>query len=331
LALAPMQEVTDLPFMRVMHGFGDPDFYFTEYFRVHPHSRLDREILRSIVENPTGQPVIAQMIGEDASRLVATARELQQYPVAGIDLNLGCPAPCVCSKQSGGGLLRDPAKIDRLLGELRAAVNVAFTVKTRVGFEHPDEFDRLIDIFARHEIDLLSVHGRTVAERYLTPIHYDKIRLAVERLPCPVLANGNVVSLRTALHTQTETGAAGLMIGRGAIRHPWIFAELRQFLIAGSLPVRRGAPELRDYVERLYRETRNPEATPLQHVTRMKRYLNFIGPGVGTEERFLHEMRRARSEDEFFAICERHLLPGMEVPEEPPATSVFAGLAGERI
>jgi hypothetical protein len=84
-------------------------------------------------------------------------------------------------------------------------------------------------------------------------------------------------------------------------------------------------------VERLYRETRNPEATAFQHVTRMKRYLNFIGPGVGTEERFLHEMRRARSEDEFFAICERHLLPGMEVPEEPPATSVFAGLAGERI
>ena len=113
LALAPMQDVTDLPFMRLISGYGNADVYFTEYFRVLPDSRLDRNILASITENPTGRPVIAQMIGNDIAALVRTARELQQHPVAAIDLNLGCPAPVVYRKCAGGGLLREPQRIDR--------------------------------------------------------------------------------------------------------------------------------------------------------------------------------------------------------------------------
>ncbi|MBU6302439.1 MAG: tRNA-dihydrouridine synthase family protein [Verrucomicrobia bacterium] len=322
-----MQEVTDLAFMRVLEAHGHPDLYFTEYFRVHAHSRLDRHILRSITENPTGRPVVAQMIGEDIERLVATAEELQRYEVAGIDLNLGCPAPCVCSKHSGGGLLRNPAKVDAILAALRSSIRVAFTVKTRIGYESPEEFDNLLEIFARHRIDLLSVHGRTVAERYHSAIHYDRIRSAVERLPCPVLANGNVVSLRTALLTLEKTGAAGLMIGRGAIRHPWIFAHLRHYFDTGTALPLPDSRELRKYIERLYRETRDDEATPFQHVTRMKRYLNFIAPGLGQEERFLYEMKRVREEAGFFEICDRHLRTGETVPAEPPPESVFAGLA----
>ena len=108
LALAPMQDVTDLPFMRLISAYGNADVYFTEYFRVLPQSRLDRKILSSITENPTGRPVVAQMIGNDIAALVRTARELEQHPVAGIDLNLGCPVPIVYRKCAGGGLLREP-------------------------------------------------------------------------------------------------------------------------------------------------------------------------------------------------------------------------------
>src|ERR1051326_6424864 len=93
LALAPMQDVTDLPFWRLLARYGGADVYFTEYFRVHATSNLERHILRSITENPTGKPIAAQMIGNDIPSLVRTARELQQYPIASVDLNLGCPAP----------------------------------------------------------------------------------------------------------------------------------------------------------------------------------------------------------------------------------------------
>ena len=120
LALAPMQDVTDLPFMELISRYGNADVYFTEYFRVLPQSRLDPAILKSITHNPTGRPVVAQMIGNDIAALVRTARELQQHPVAAIDLNLGCPVPIVYKKCAGGGLLRDPERVDQILGALRA-------------------------------------------------------------------------------------------------------------------------------------------------------------------------------------------------------------------
>src|SRR4029079_4627230 len=199
-------------------------------FRVHAESRLQRDILRSITENPTGQPAIAQMIGNDVEALVCTASELQKYPVAGVDLNLGCPAPIVYRKCAGGGLLRERDRIDAILGALREAVTIPFTVKTRLGFASTEEFDALLPIFARHSLDALTVHARTVAQMYRPPVHYDLIRQAVEAMPCPVLANGAVRAAAQARALLERTGSRGLMIGRGAIRSPWLFDQIRQEL-----------------------------------------------------------------------------------------------------
>lgn len=209
-----MQEVTDLPFWRLMKRYGGADLYYTEYFRVTPTARLDRTILASITENPTGRPAIAQMIGNDIPHLVRTARELQRYPVAAVDLNLGCPAPVVYRKCAGGGLLRDPARVDSILGALRDALEIPFTVKTRLGFDDPSVFETLLPIFARHHLDLLTVHGRTVSSGYRSEVDYAPIARAVADLPCPVLANGNVYSPRQAADVLLRTGARGLMIGR---------------------------------------------------------------------------------------------------------------------
>src|SRR3954464_4716717 len=214
LALAPMQDVTDLPFWKLMAAYGGPDVYFTEYFRVHPTSNLEKYILRSITENPTGRPAIAQMIGNDIPSLVRTARELQQYPIVAVDLNLGCPAPVVYKKCAGGGLLREPKRVDAILGALRDAIKIKFTVKTRLGFDSTDVFSELLPIFAKHSLDLLTVHGRTVKEMYRTEVHYDFIQRAVAELSCPVLANGNVFSAQKAKEVLQITGARGLMIGR---------------------------------------------------------------------------------------------------------------------
>src|SRR5256884_3758635 len=138
------------------------------------------------------------MIGNDIPSLVRTARELQQYPVAAVDLNLGCPAPVVYRKCAGGGLLREPQRVDAILGALRDAVAIKFTVKSRIGFDSPNVFSELLPIFAKHSLDLLTVHGRTVKEMYGPQVHYDYIARAVAEVPCPVLANGNVYSAQTA-------------------------------------------------------------------------------------------------------------------------------------
>ena len=121
LALAPMQDVTDLPFWRLMARYGWADVYYTEYFRVHPDSHLDKPILASLIHNPTGRPAIAQMIGNDIPSLVRSAKELQQHAIAAVDLNLGCPAPRAVRHGCGAAMLREPALLFDVLSEIEAS------------------------------------------------------------------------------------------------------------------------------------------------------------------------------------------------------------------
>jgi len=332
LALAPMQDVTDLPFWALMSRYGGPDVYFTEYFRVHATSNLEKPILRSIIENPTGRPAIAQLIGNDVAALVRTAKELQRYPVAAIDLNLGCPAPVVYRKCAGGGLLREPDRVDSILGALRNAISIGFTVKTRLGFHSSGVFEELLPIFARHSLDMLTVHGRTVQEMYRSEVHYDFIARAVEAVPCPVVANGNIYSANKALEVLEITGARGLMIGRGAIRNPWIFHQIRQQQRGEPIFQPRGHDVL-EYIRHLYAAVRPPEVREAAQVQKMKKYLNFIGLGVDANGEFLHQIRRVTTEAEFFRACEAFLDHDDVMPLEPFSLTLNPTdiLAGEHL
>lgn len=321
-ALAPMQDVTDLAFMRVIADYGAPDYFFTEFFRVHGQSRPEKHIVRSIDENTTGRPVFAQLIGEDVYHLDRTARELLQHPVAGIDLNLGCPAPKVYKKNVGGGLLREPGKIDEILSALRAAVDGLFTVKMRIGFEDTGHFDTILDLVNKHQVDLLSVHGRTVKEMYRSEVHYDFIAHAVSRVRCPVLANGNITSAHRAKDVMNRTKAAGVMIGRHAIRNPWIFKHCRE-AFAGSPITPVTLRDVYDYVAQLYKATTNEGLAEVYHVNKMKKYLNFVGQGVDAEGAFLYEMRRTSTRSELFSVCARHLL---STPEKAFALEPYPGV-----
>ncbi|MGA2247766.1 MAG: tRNA-dihydrouridine synthase family protein [Verrucomicrobiota bacterium] len=304
LALAPMQDVTTLEFMQVISRYGGPDVYWTEYFRVHGDSRPEKWILDSVTRNPTRQPVVAQMIGNDIPALVRTALLLQQHPVAAIDLNLGCPAPVVYRKCAGGGLLREPQKIDAILGALRQAVTIPFTVKTRIGFQSASEFDDLLPIFARHQLDLLTVHARTVTQMYRPGVRYDLIAQAARELKCPVLANGNVHSTAQVRRLLAETGARGLMIGRGAIRNPWLFDQIRAELRGAPVVLPTGRQVLA-YLRELWLEEISPNVRETAQVQRMKKFTNFIGEGVG--EQFLFEIRRVTTAMDFWRVSERFL------------------------
>jgi tRNA-dihydrouridine synthase B len=316
LALAPMQDVTDLPFWRLMAAYGGADVYYTEYFRVHAVSHLEKWVVESITQNPTGRPVIAQMIGNDIPSLVRAARELQQLPIVAVDLNLGCPAPIVYRKCAGGGLLREPKRVDAILGALRDAISVKFTVKTRLGFDSPGVFEELLPIFARHSLDLLTVHGRTVREMYRAEVHYDYIARAVAAMPCPVLANGNVHSARKAREVLALTGASGLMIGRGVIRNPWLFRQIRQELHGEPLFIPTGFDVL-NYVRALYDAVCSPDVRESAQVQKMKKYLNYLGLGVEPTGQFLHQIRRVSTKADFFRVCEEYLSHDQPMPLEP--------------
>lgn len=318
LHLAPMQDVSVLPLWRCLERRGGPDVYVTEYFRVHPNSSPERPILRSLVEFDTAKPLVAQMIGNDPGSLVRTARYLEDHtPCAGIDLNLGCPSPTVCGKSAGGALLRQPELVGRLVEALRPAVRGTLTLKTRIGYDRPEEFEGLLALFATLPLDGLAVHGRTVAERYASDVHLEAIAAAAARLPFPVVANGSIVSADAALAMARATGAAGLMLGRGAIRDPWIFASTRAAFVGTAAP-RPSLRDLRDYLLDLTEEVRSDGRFPreIDLVNRLKKFTNYIASGL-SGGRLAEELRRAVDLAGFRRICDAHLDRDESFPAVP--------------
>ena len=318
LALAPMQDITDLPFWRLMMNYGGPDLYLTEYFRVHATSTLDRDIRASIVENPTGHPVIAQMIGEDIPALIRTAQELQQLPIIGIDLNLGCPAPIVCRKNVAGGLLREPERLKDILAALRATIALPFSVKTRLGYESSDEFDALLDVYARSRLDLVSIHGRTVKQMYRGEVNYARIAQAVRVLDCPVLANGDIDSAEKAAWVLHFTGARGVMVGRAAVRNPWLFAQIRQLQRNEPVSFPTGR-QFSGYLHQLFAAVGPPVIQPRAHIEKLKKYLNFIGPGLEQATEFLFRARRMTCVEDFEELCQHFLAHEQPLRLQPAA------------
>lgn len=323
-ALAPMQDVTTLPFMQLMLRYGAPDYFFTEYFRAHPHSTPERHILKALDGIGPKHPIFAQIIGENIDAVTRTMRALESYPIAGIDLNMGCPAPKIYKKNVGGGLLRDPAKVDELLGAMRATTDGRFTVKMRIGFSDTSLFFELLDVIRGHAVDLVSIHGRTVKQMYRGEVDYVTIAEAKKRLPCPVFANGNITSAEKAFEVQKTSGVDGVMIGRSAIRNPWIFSQIRSLANGESL-FRPTLGDVREYIDALWKTFANPDIPDNLQANFIKKFLNFVGQGVDTEGQFLKKMRRAGSQSELFAICDEWLIKDGR-SNQPFATEPYEGV-----
>lgn len=301
-----MQDVTDLAFWRLLEAYGGADCYVTEYIRVYPNSRIGPEIERQIRNNDTGRPLVAQIAGEDIPSLARIAEDLQRLPIAGIDLNLGCPAQVVCRKNVGGALLKDLARVAEILKTLRPLISLPFSVKCRLGYADSSSFEDLLGLLNQYQLDWVTVHGRTVRQGYAGRSDWEAIEKAARILTCPVVGNGDISSPLAAARILRESPLAGLMIGRGAVRNPWIFSQIRQVL-EGKPPL---LPTGRQVMEYLFRLREATDLGPLSrgeqpHVERIKKFLNFIGDGIGAD--FLYAVRRASSWSEMESIWARFL------------------------
>lgn len=256
LALAPMKDVTDLAFLKTLKDLNSlPDYFITEYFRtVAHHKKMSPYILRSIDENPTGRPIYGQLVGHEPEYLARDALALMEHDCAGVDLNMAAPPDGVQEKRRRGHAAL-PEGHGRGPGALRDVLPAgAFTVKCRLGYETPDEFERILPVIAAHTPDRVCIHARTVREGYRSPVHPEWVKWAVEALDCPVVANGNIVDAATADAWVRLARPAGLMIGRAALRNPWIFSQLHA-RFQGSAPA---SPTFRDvlhYIRRLHERT----------------------------------------------------------------------------
>ncbi len=292
LALAPMQDVTDLAFMRTLTRLDSlPDYFVTPYFRSTENTCAFADVnLRCIEENETGRPIWAQIAGADASAIMRDADTLLQRRIAGIDLNAGCPSPLVNRHNAGAGLLRDLPRFESILQAMRAGIPKSqFSVKCRLGWDSVAEFPRLLEMIAAASPDRVAIHGRTRKQGYGGAPEKAPVAMAREILsPIPVLANGDINSLEDAFAWQEVTSPAGLMLGRGAVRNPYLFRMLR----GGASP---SEEEIRHYYAVLIEETGRilmKKRTEEGHCNRMKKYLAFIYPNLTPEQEYA--LRRCR-------------------------------------
>ncbi len=310
LFLAPMQDVTDLGFMGTIDSLGAPDFFCAEYFRIYPTYDLGGAPMQVLSSDSLSKPVTAQFIGEDEFHTKRAILELKQKlpNLEVLDLNLGCPAPKIYRKNVGGGLLKTPDKIKSLLTVMRENWDKTLSVKMRVGFEDSSNFDTLFKTVLSCKPDFVTIHARTVKQLYRGVPDYSFIKRAVEMSNgVPVIANGDISSVQKAIFVMQETKCAGVMIGRPAVRNPWIFKQIREAL-SGSEVSRPKLSDVRAYIQTLT-DNITLRADKVRNAdSRLKKFLNFVATGVDSEGNFLREMRLALGLDNLLKVCDKHLI-----------------------
>ena len=229
LFLAPMAGVTDLAY-RLLASECGADYTVTEFTAASGLTRRNTNSWLKVETDPRENPFIPQIFGGDIDEMVTTVNLLQDRADI-IDLNFGCPAPKVCRNDAGAALLRDPDKVVRMVRACIGTTNVPITVKMRLGTGSGE--NTALEICQRLEaegVERICVHGRTLKQRYSCQSDWSQIRDIVQAVDIPVIANGDVVDANTAAACLEQTGAAGLMIGRGAIGRPTLFHEIKRDL-----------------------------------------------------------------------------------------------------
>ena len=236
VALAPMAGITDKPFRQLCREFG-AGWVVGEMLTSDPSLRHTRKTLRrSDYSGETGVRVV-QIAGSDPAQMAEAARYNVAQGAQVIDINMGCPAKKVCNVLAGSALLQNEPLVGEILNAVVKAVNVPVTLKTRLGWHDDHKNIHTIARMAEEAgIAALAVHGRTRTQMYQGEARYELIAELTGRLNIPLWVNGDITGPQKAAAVLRQTGADGVMVGRGAQGQPWLFRDLKHYAEHGSLP-----------------------------------------------------------------------------------------------
>ena len=286
LVLAPMAGVSNLPFRLIARQAGAA-LVFTETVSAKGLVRGGAKTRRLLLTSPRETPCAFQLFGSEPEVLGEACRILAGEGAVWIDLNVGCPVKKFIRNCAGSALLRDLPRFVAIVRAMRAGLSGTLSVKLRTGW---DERHIVAPEFAHaaagEGAELISVHGRTRAQQYRGHADRGAIRRVVEAVPeLPVLANGDVTTPADALDMLRETGAAGVMIGRGAMGNPWIFTQILA-LAGGAAPAAPTAAERLATVERHIGLMAETFAEPRVLAANLKKYLAAYSKGLPASAAF---------------------------------------------
>ncbi|MFZ8924024.1 MAG: tRNA dihydrouridine synthase DusB [Candidatus Puniceispirillaceae bacterium] len=232
--LAPMSGVTDWPFRRAVRRCGG-GLVVTEMIASAAVLRDVRSEMRKLkTEAKSEAPLSIQLAGWEPLVMAEAAKICADLGATFIDINMGCPAKKVTGKLSGSALMRDPHLAGAIMAAVVNAVDVPVTLKMRLGWDDDSLNAPILAKMAEDTgIKMLAIHGRTRCQMYNGAADWEKIADVVNRVDIPVVANGDITCLDTVRRAVAESGAAGVMIGRGAQGRPWLLAQAGD-LLAGK-------------------------------------------------------------------------------------------------
>lgn len=305
-AFAPMEGITH-PGIRALYlDGGGLGLVCTEFVRVSRAPLAVETVRREVVRDPRA-PLSVQVMGNEAEKMAEAARIVCDAGADVVDVNMGCPMPRVVRKGVGAAMLKDPDLACRVVGAMRRATPKLLSVKIRAGFDDADGVVSLAKRLEAEGIDFLTVHPRRRCDFYEGVADFRIVKALAAELSIPVVGNGDLWTAADALRLRRETGCAAVMIGRPALRNPWIFQQI-EALEAERAPVHPSGDDVLEWFERLrgltersFAERRSGALGPLKELTR---YLLRADPRRAEYEK---EALRSESVDALFAVLEREL------------------------
>ena len=236
LALAPMAENTNWPFRRLALEYG-AGLVVTEMVTTHPYSVPTKQTAKIARRGEGEYPLAIQVCGNEPELFVECAENANAEGYEIFDLNIGCPVRRMVSRNYGGGLMRHPDKIAMIVRTLVRHCEMPVTVKIRSGFDEKSinavEIARIAEDCGAK---MISVHGRTVRQKYSGQADWDVIAAVEDSVDVPVFGNGDVGDGPSAQAMLEHTGCAGIMVGRAILGRPWIFRDIVHYFRTGEVP-----------------------------------------------------------------------------------------------